>query len=295
MADNIRDLRRRIRSVKNTSQLTRAMKMVSAAKLRRAQESMMRSRPYAGSLKHVLAELSLRVQPERHALLTQREPRRVDLVIVSGDKGLCGSFNSTVLRAADDQIAALQQRGAELKLTLVGKTSAEYYRRHQPDLVLAGYSDVFRTLEYSFAVDLAQAVQDRYTAKETDSVMVVHNEFKSTISQNLICEPLLPLSPIAAKEAEQEKKDDGRTEYIYEPDADQLLAQLLPRYVTFRIYQALMESMAAEHAARMTAMDAATRNAEEMIEKLTLVMNRARQAAITTEIIEVVSGAAALG
>jgi F-type H+-transporting ATPase subunit gamma len=288
LASNIRDLRRRIRSVKNTSQLTRAMKMVSAAKLRRAQESMLGARPYSSALERVLVEVAERTSGEIHPLLVARETKIVELVVLAGDKGLCGSFNAAVLRAADRAIREQRDAGRDVRLTIIGKKAVEYYRRREARIVEA-HGDLFREFDYSAAADIARNLQERYVAGESDAVHLVYNEFKSAISQRLIVQPLLPIGGL------EEKKKDEKVDYLYEPEASALLADLLPRYLAFCLYHAMLESVAAEHAARMTAMDSATRNAEEMIEKLTLVMNRARQAAITTEIIEVVSGAEALG
>jgi len=289
VADNIRDLRRRIRSVKNTSQLTRAMKMVSAAKLRRAQESMMGARPYAHSLRRVLAEAAQRVRSEAHPLLVTREQKKVELIVIAGDKGLCGSFNVNVLRLAMQAIGRHRDAGREVRLVLVGRKTVDHFRRRPEHSAIERHSDVFRTFEYPVAASIGRGIQERYLAGESDAAYLVYNEFKSAISQTLVEQPLLPLGLLA------EEEEQAKIEYIYEPSAAQLLQKLLPRFVAFQVYQAMLESIAAEHAARMAAMDAATRNAEDMIDRLTLIMNRARQAAITTEIIEVVSGAEALG
>ena len=290
MGAQIRDLKRRIRSIKNNSQLTRAMKMVSAAKLRRAQETMLGARPYSEALRRVLADVSARASAETHPLLVEREVELVELVVVTGDKGLCGSFNVNVFRRADAAIEQHRTAGHETSLVLIGKKGVDYYRRRGVESV-ERHADVFRSLDYTFAVEVAAGIRERFLSGESDAVYLVFNEFKSTIAQNLIVRKILPVSGLGADEGEAGPKGD----YIYEPDADKLLAGLLPKFVEFELYHALLESIASEHAARMTAMDAATRNAGELIEKLTLVMNRARQAAITTEIIEVVSGAEALG
>ncbi|RMG48690.1 MAG: ATP synthase F1 subunit gamma [Acidobacteria bacterium] len=285
-----RDLKRRIRSVKNTSQLTRAMKLVSAAKLRRAQEQMLAARPYAHSLRRVIEEVARRVEPGRHPLLAVRELRKVELIVIAGDKGLCGSFNANILRAAENEWRRHTDAGREVELTLVGKKAVDHYRRRSAK-VRERHQDVFRSMDYTFAVDLARGVEERFVDGLVDGVFLVFNEFKTTIAQRVVVQPLLPLAGLQ----KAEREEAAASEYLYEPSPERLLRGLLPRYLAFLVYHALLESIAAEHAARMTAMDSATRNADEMIAKLTLMMNRARQAAITTEIIEVVSGAQALG
>jgi F-type H+-transporting ATPase subunit gamma len=287
---NTRDLRRKIRSVKNTSQLTKAMKMVSAAKLRRAQEAMTAARPYAQGLRHVLAEVGKRAHEELHPLLASRQLKTIDLVVVGGDKGLCGAFNTNVLKAAErwrkEQIAAERK----VIVTAIGRKPADFYRRRPEIEVRESHSDFFRTMNYVIVRDIVDRLVARFIGGETDGVYLCFNEFRSVASQKTVVRPLLPLS---ASDDVREREATA-TEYIYEPNPESLLDVLLPRHVTFQVWQALLESTAAEHGARMAAMDNATRNANEVIAKLTLKMNRVRQASITTEIIEVVSGANAL-
>jgi F-type H+-transporting ATPase subunit gamma len=284
---NVRDLRRRIRSVKNTMQLTKAMKMVSAAKLRRSQDAMMKARPYAAAQLRILRSLAARCKGETHPLLAERGDRRVELVVMTADKGMCGSFNATIIREGQKFI---DDRGdAELTLHLVGKKGLDYFGRRGYS-VHKGYGDAFRDVSFGTAKEIAADLVNRFADAELDAIHLVYNEFKSAISQNVVARRLLPLG--------LDESDDGADadtlEYIYEPDPDTLLRKLLPHYVETQIYQAMLESSAAEHGARMSAMDSATRNAEEMVRTLTLHMNRVRQASITTEIIEVVSGAQAL-
>ncbi len=286
---NTRDLRRRIKSVRSTSQLTRAMKMVSAARLRRAQDAMLAARPYSEALRHVLADVARRAHPEFTPLLASRPVKSVDLFVATSDRGLAGAFNANILRAPEQWRAAKAAEGVDVRMILVGRKGADFYRR-RPVEILDSLQDVTKTLNYELAQELASRVEKRFVDGATDGVYIAFNEFRSVVSQKVSVMPLLPLTEIAESPAQQEGVD-----FIYEPAPQQLLDRLLSRYVAFELYHALLESTAAEHAARMTSMDNATRNADEMIAKLTLKMNRIRQASITTEIIEVVSGAEALG
>ncbi len=287
------DLRRRIRSVKNMQQITRAMKMVSASRLRRAQERIEEARPYALELQKVTRNLSQQSSGSEaaHPLLESRPVERVLIVSVSGDKGLCGGFNSNVLRLSDGAIA---EHGAEKSYDVLclGKRASDHYSRRKAP-IRAEYRSLFRALSYEDAQGIASDVAEAFIAGEYDAVYVVYNQFVSVMTQRPTVEQLLPLEPPADDESDAEEQSVG-LDYLYEPSSAALLAELLPRFVTFQVYRVLLESQAAEHAARMTAMDAATKNAGELMEKLTLIMNRKRQAAITTELIEVVSGAAAL-
>jgi len=290
VASNARDLKRRIRSVKNTAQLTKAMKMVSAAKLRRAQEAMMSSRPYSAALARVVADVARQVPAELHPLLAERSLDRVDLVLLTGDKGLCGAFNTNIIKAGEMARTTHEAAGREVSLILVGKKGVDYYRRRPEHKVLASHQDVFRKVEYTLAAELARTLSERFVRGESDAVFLVYNRFRSTIAQDVTVTPLVPISDLGGAE---EELSHG-VEYIYEPEAAKLLETLVPRFVSFQLYQAMLESVAAEHGARMAAMENATRAADDMIAALTLQMNRARQAAITTELIEVVSGAEAL-
>lgn len=291
---NTRDLRRRIRSVKNTAQLTRAMKMVAAAKLRRAQEAMLASRPFSAGLRNVLAEVAKRAHPESHLLLTQRPLQRVDLIVLTGDKGLCGAFNTNILKAAELWRHEKELAGVAVEVTAVGRKAGDFYRRRPHIKLRETLSDVFRRVEFATARELATRMEARFVAGQTDAVYIAFNEFRSVISQKVTVRPLLPLGEML--DGNGSKVVAGsETDYIYEPSAEEILNGLLPRFVAFQIFHSMLESVAAEHGARMSAMDSATRNANDMIATLTLNMNRVRQAAITKEIIEVVSGAAALG
>ena len=283
-----RDLKRRIRSIRNTMQLTRAMKMVSAAKLRRAQERIFAARPYARQLDAVLQSLASRANPELHPLLEVRPEERIELIVVTSDRGLCGSFNTNILKTA---VSFLREReGKALILQAVGRKGRDFFRRRRWT-IRKEWADVLRTVEFSLANEIGQEVSARYTAGEVDAVYLVYNEFKSAVAQRPVVERLLPISKAEVEEGPKTTIED----YIYEPDPQSLFLRLLPHHVDMQIYRALLESQAAEHAARMSAMSAATTNAGELIDQLTLKMNRMRQASITTEIIEVVSGAEALG
>jgi F-type H+-transporting ATPase subunit gamma len=280
------DLRRRIRSIRNTMQVTKAMKMVSAAKLRRAQERIVQARPYAHRMREVLRSLATRANPEGHPLLRVRGDRRVELVVVTADKGLCGSFNTNLYKTATSFLERFGDR--EITVHCVGRKGRDYFRRRNY-AVHREWVDVFRRLDYPTAAEIARDLMDRYVRQELDAVYVVYNEFKSLLRQQPVVERLLPL------DREELAAGESREDYLYEPGAAELFDRLLPLHVEVQVYRALLESAAAEHAARMRAMDSATNNAAEFIEKLTLQMNRIRQASITTELIEVVSGAEALG
>lgn len=286
---NLIDIRRRIRSVKSTQQITKAMKMVAAARMRRAQDRVVASRPYALELRKVIANVAAKAGDDaNHPLLVERPAKRVLLVVVTGDKGLCGAFNASVLRAAQktyDQLSAT----ADVSLLLLGKKGIDAYRRRPGVEIRAAHGSLFTSVSYTAADEIAKDLIAAYTAGELDAVHVVYNAFRSIIQQDLTEERLLPIPTSTIADAA------SGVDYLYEPKASEILGELLPRYVSFQIYRILLESQAAEHAARMTAMDSATKNAKELIESLTLTYNRARQAAITKELIEVVSGASALG
>jgi len=354
---NVLDLRRRIRSMKNTRQITKAMKMVSAAKLRRAQERAISARPYAKMITSVLESLTRRIDifdPEtgnlRHPLFATRPEKRVLVIVISGDKGFAGAFNANILKTAFQFIAGNPDK--EIDIEAVGRKGRDQMRRHYPVAIYSEQTDengnkhqvrerkapvevtgdypgMLLKLETARVFELAQSVIARYVHEEIDAAYIVYNEFKSVIQQRLVVEKLLPLlkigipqiagavepsveereraaeaalsagisiEPVDTAEADEEARKFGtaQVDYIYEQPAEELFNGLLPQYVSSTLYHAMTESVAAEHAARMTAMDSATNNASDMIDALTLHMNRVRQAAITKEIIEIVSGAAAL-
>jgi len=284
---NTQDLRRRIRSIGNTMQLTRAMKMVAAAKLRRAQRRVLAARPYADRTRSILQTLAARTDPEANPLLQVHGDRRVAIMVVTSDKGLCGSFNAGITRMAE-QFARDLPRDRQISVAAIGKKGRDYFLRRKLD-VRWQWADALRDVTFEFASEIAEVAIELYTKREIDNIQLVYNEFKSAIQARPVVQQLLPVESVFPT------KGEAVEEYVYEPSAAHLLARLLPHYVKHSVYRALLESVAAEHAARMSAMDAATKNAGELIESLTLTMNRVRQASITTEIIEVVSGAEALG
>jgi F-type H+-transporting ATPase subunit gamma len=283
---NLIDIRRRIRSVKNTQQITKAMKMVAAARLRRSQDKILATRPFALEVRKVIGNVAASAGNVKHPLLAVREQKRVLLIVVSGDKGLAGSFNATILRRAQEMLRRLP---GEVDLLLLGKRGADFFRRRSLPIRKA-HTSLFTNVTIEQAREIAADIVGAYSDGTYDAVYVVYNQFKSMIAQELTEEKLLPLQTAAAEAGE----GGASRQYLFEPKADEILAELLPRFLTVQIYRVLLESQAAEHAARMTAMDAATKNARDMIGRLTLKYNRARQAAITTELIEVVSGANAL-
>jgi F-type H+-transporting ATPase subunit gamma len=284
------DLRRRIRSVKNTQQITKAMKMVAAARLRRAQERIMNARPYAVQMQRVLGSVASRVDPATHPLLAVREPRagsKALVIVVTADKGLCGSFNTNIIKAAGAFIASSQQACA---LSLVGRKGRDFFGRRGFE-ILFDTTGIFQKLRYQDAQAIAQTAMDAFISEQVDRVALVYNEFKSVMTQRVVVDQLLP---IRRGDVDESSTPPNQIDYLYEPSAQEIFNQLLPRYIEVQVYRALLESNAAEHAARMTAMDTATKNSADMIADLTLYMNKVRQAAITREIIEVVSGAQAL-
>ncbi len=343
---NIRDIRRRIRSVKSTRQITKAMKMVAAAKLRRAQERALAARPYAVMITNVLRSLVNRtdlVDPKtgepKHPLLAQRSEQNILLVLVTGDRGLAGAFNSNVLKAAAKFLELFKEKN--ISIAAVGRKGRDYMRRRYPVAnpesttragqvqIVGEHLNLLGKLEYEAVSEIVDRVVQAYDHGEIDSVYVIYNEFKSVISQRLIAQRILPVQEIGRREVflteefsleerermgeaartagisvkvPEETEDERRAkeflapdvDYIYEQPAEEIFRYMLPKYVVMQLFQAMLESVAAENAARMTAMDSASNNANDVIDSLTLTMNRARQAAITKEIIEIVSGAAAL-
>ncbi|HVC19873.1 MAG TPA: ATP synthase F1 subunit gamma [Vicinamibacterales bacterium] len=283
------DLRRRIRAVKSTQQITKAMKMISASKLRRAQERIFAARPYADEMRRVLGNLAHRVDPSAHPLLALRDDSRPGartlLLVVSADKGLCGSFNTNIIKAAAAFIVG--SRGREVTLGLVGRKGRDFFRRRSFDVAFE-HVGLFQRLSYGDAQAIARAAVEEFTSGRVDGVQLVYTEFKSVMQQRVVTTRVLPIP------REEIAGGATATDYLYEPAAEEILRDLVPRHVEVQIYRALLESNAAFYAASMTAMDTATKNSADMIEQLTLYMNKVRQAAITREIIEVVSGAQAL-
>lgn len=307
---NLLDIRRRIRSVRNTRQITRAMQMVSAAKLRRAQAQALAARPYAERLAGLLAmaagaDVDPAAAGPAAGLLTRRPEQRITLVVISTDQGLAGAFNANVFKAAQQLAAERVRQGTRLEYEAVGRKARDHYRRLRAALSGETSGLFARQVDYAVARDIAARLMRRYAAGDTDAVYTIGNEFQSVLRQRVTVRRLLPVAAAEAPPAAGPRRDGqpaqpppaaapgAPVEPFFEPDAAAVLAALLPRYVETQIYRSLLESFAAEHAARMNAMDTATKNARDMIDDLSLSMNRVRQAAITKEIIEVVSGAAA--
>jgi F-type H+-transporting ATPase subunit gamma len=304
------DIRRRVRAVKSTQQITKAMKMVAASRLRRAQERIQQARPFAMQMRRVLNSLASRVDPASHPLLDERAVPRAGgkalLLVITADRGLCGSFNTNVIKAASTFIT--ETHGRQVSLGLVGRRGRDFFGRRGFE-VRYEQVNLFAHLKYENAKEIADAAIDAFTSGAVDSVYLTYNEFKSVMVQHVVAEQLLPIprgtfggaaEQAGAPSTELRPGQAGSTgegvpiEYLYEPEPEELFKHLLPSYVEVQVFRALLESNAAFYAAQMTAMDAATRNSGEMIEQLTLYMNKVRQAAITREIIEVVSGAQAL-
>jgi len=290
------DFRRRIRSVKNTQQITRAMKFIAAARLRRAQETAVSLRPYAAGIREVLRSAMSRIEnPEQFPLLTQRPEERVLVVVAAGERGLCGAFNANVLRRAFEFLREKNDKTVEV-IAIAKKSRDAFAKRSWK--IAAEYVDVTTRADLGIARKIAAEVMKIYEAHQADAVYLIYNEFKNVMAQTLRVEKLLPLEHAALgeplKDAPQTSSADA-VDYIYEQPAAEIFNKLVPRYVEMQIYRMLAETSAAEHAARMTAMESATSNASDVIDALTLHMNKVRQAAITREIIEVVSGAASAG
>jgi len=290
------DFRRRIRSVKNTQQITRAMKFVAAARLRRAQEAAIAARPYANELSRLLRSIMARIDEPEHPLLAKRPEERILAIVLTGERGLAGAFNANILRKANEFLR--ERRDKKLSIVPVGKKGRDSLKRAGFQFA-AEYVNVLAKVEFSTAREIAGLVADLYVKDEIDAVYLIFSEFKSVMTANLKIEKLLPVEPEQAQESSAEnaavqpgeKKPESQVDYIYEQPVEKLLAALLPKYIEAQVLRTMLESSAAEYAARMAAMESATRNAGEVIQALTLHMNKVRQAAITKEIIEIVSGA----
>ncbi len=288
---SLRDIRRRIRSIKGTQQITRAMKMVAAVKFRRAQERILAARPYARKMLQVLQALASHSQRELHPLLAKRGDRRIELVVLTSDRGLCGSFNANILRYAVDFVRVKQRHGVEVTLHVVGRKGLEFFKRRPYSVrrTWTGLSGKRKKMTYEGAARIAEDITRNFVEERTfDEVYLLYNEFKSAAVQRVTAEKLLPIEP--GGEAPEEITAD----YLYEPSPEGVLDSLLPKHIEVQIFHALLESQASEEGARMMAMDTATKNAKEMIAGLTLTFNKARQAAITKELMEVIGGAEAL-
>jgi len=285
---NLKDIQRRITSVKKTQQITRAMRMVAGAKLRRAQDTSEAAKPYAERMRETLLEVAQAQKDAEHPLLKPRESvRTLEVLVVTSDRGLCGAFNNNVLKLADRAIADREKAGCQIRITTAGKKAADFFRRRRPEQLGEDYPQS-SWVAYGTAAEIASKISARFVAGEIDEALLVYNEFVSAMTQRPRCDRLLPFAPTAGEGASEP------VAFTIEPNATALLNVLVPKAVEVEIYKALRENQTGEHAARMAAMESATRNTEELVDTLTLQFNRARQAAITKELVEIVSGAEAL-
>ncbi|MDY0383270.1 MAG: ATP synthase F1 subunit gamma [Geobacter sp.] len=281
---SLKSIKKRIVSVKNTRQITKAMKMVSAAKLRRAQENVVAARPYAQKMGEVLQSLAGNLEGDLHPLLEKRDAKKLLLIVVTSDRGLCGGFNSNLCKAGERYLKEQQGAFEQISVLTVGRKGYEFLKNRHT--IYKNFSNIISKPNYQAAALLAQDVVEGYLAGEYDQVVMLYNAFRTVMSQDITFQQLLPIVP-----DDQAAVEEAGVEYIYEPSVGDLLAEILPKNIEVQIFKAMLESVAGEHGARMTAMDSASKNASEMIGKLTLQYNRARQAAITTELMEIISGA----
>jgi len=283
---SLRDIRKRIASVKNTQKITNAMKMVAAAKLRRAEEAIKAGRPFADKMREVLMSLAVRTNPSVHSMLQVRPPEKVILIQITSDRGLCGGFNVTLNRRAEAFIKELKAKGIQVDLINVGRKGNDYFRR-RPVNIVEKFTNVMNNISFALSGQIVDVATDKFVSGECQEVYLLYNSFRTAVTHVGTLKRLLPVTP-------EEEGWKRRREYLYEPSEEELLAAILPRYVQVQVYAGLLDSVASEHGARMTAMEAATSNADEMIHKLTLKANRMRQESITTELMEIVGGAEAL-
>jgi F-type H+-transporting ATPase subunit gamma len=284
----LRDIKRRIKAVQSTSKITKAMKMVAASKFRKAQQRMFELRPYAERMNVILSGLAGSVEGDMHPLLAVRPRKNVEVFVVTSDRGLCGAFNTNILKAASKHIADLRTEGFNVTVSAVGRKAKDYFKRR--NVVLRNsWTGISGKISYSNAQEIAVDVIESYTNETVDEVIIVYNEFKSVVAQKVVIARLLPLAPIASAEA-----DLPVFNFIYEPSIEEIFGKLVPKNVEIQIYRALLESQASEEAARMSAMENATKSANEMISRLSLQYNKARQASITKELMDIVGGVEAL-
>jgi len=285
---SLRDIRRKIVSIKKTQQITKAMKMVAAAKLRRSQERVVAARPFARKMLAVITSLAARVERGKHPLLAKREPKKVNLVVLTSDRGLCGAYNTNILRKAVEVVREFQAQGKEVKINIIGRKGRDFFRKRPSYTIGLSFADL-GMIDFEKAAEIGKLIIEHYSASGTDEVYLLYNEFKSVMQQKVTLEKLLPVEPPA-----EEDPFTSAVDYLYEPSAEAILSSILPKHIEVQVFRALLESQASEMGSRMTAMDSATRNARDMIGKLTLKFNKQRQAAITKEISEIVGGAEAL-
>jgi F-type H+-transporting ATPase subunit gamma len=284
---SLRDIKRKITSVKKTQQITKAMKMVAAAKLRRAQDRVIAARPYSRKMLAVIANLASRVERAQHPLLAKREPKQVKLLVLTSDRGLCGAYNTNILRKAVEAVKQFKAEGKDVKVNVVGRKGRDFFRKRAGFTLGKVWSEL-GMIDYEKAADVGRNIVERFVAGDADEVYLLYNEFKSVMQQTVTLEKLLPVEPPTEADPFMAAVD-----YLYEPSAEAILSSILQKHVEVQVYRAMLESQASEMGSRMTAMDSATRNAKDMIERLTLKFNKQRQAAITKEISEIVGGAEA--
>jgi F-type H+-transporting ATPase subunit gamma len=287
----LRDIQNRIRAVKNTQKITKAMKMVAAAKLKKVQTRMLDLRPYAEKMHDVLLNLAHGADREAHPLLAFRPRKTVEILVITADRGLCGAFNANILKEAQLRINAYMKDGFEVSISTVGKKARDYFRRRDV-AVRNSWTGISGNVRYASAQEIADDIKESYINETVDEVTVVYNAFKSMVAQDITMVKLLPLSPV--EECEENAAEAEAADYIYEPSVEAIFDTLIPKNVDIQIYRALLESSAAEEAARMSAMENATQSCDEMVGKLTLQFNKARQAAITAELMDIVGGVEAL-
>lgn len=284
----LRDIKRRIKAVQSTSKITKAMKMVAAAKFRKAQQRMFEMRPYADRMNSILSSLAAGAEGEAHPLLAVRPRKKVEVLVLTSDRGLCGAFNTNILKAATNHTSKLQKEGFELNTSAVGRKARDYYKRRNLPLHKS-WIGISGRIAYANAQEIAAEIIENYTNETVDEVILIYNEFKSVVAQKIVVTRLLPLAPIEAGEETLPVFN-----FIYEPSKEEIFSSLLPKNVEIQIYRALLESQASEEAARMSSMENATKAANDMIESLTLQYNKARQASITKELMDIVGGVEAL-
>lgn len=284
----LRDIKRRIKAVQSTSKITKAMKMVAAAKFRKAQQRMFEMRPYADRMNSILSSLAAGAEGEAHPLLAVRPRKKVEVLVLTSDRGLCGAFNTNILKAATNHTSKLQKEGFELNTSAVGRKARDYYKRRNLPLHKS-WTGISGRIAYANAQEIAAEIIENYTNETVDEVILIYNEFKSVVAQKIVITRLLPLAPIEAGEETLPVFN-----FIYEPSKEEIFSSLLPKNVEIQIYRALLESQASEEAARMSSMENATKAANDMIDSLTLQFNKARQASITKELMDIVGGVEAL-
>jgi F-type H+-transporting ATPase subunit gamma len=289
----LRDLKKRIKAIRNTQKITKAMKMVAAAKLRKVQDRMLNFRPYAFRIREIVSDLSMAVEREAHPILTVRPRKTIELLVITSDKGLCGAFNANILRFASQQIAELKREGFEISLSTVGKKAFDYFTRRGFN-IRSSWVGLSGKVSYDSAKEIARDIIEGYINERFDEVRLTFNEFKSLISQRLVSLKILPVEGLEEGSSNEEQASTSGGSFLYEPSIETVFERLLPRYIEIQVFRALLESSAAEEAARMAAMENATKNCEDLVQRVTLRANKLRQEGITKELMDIVGGVEAL-